>query len=193
MEEMANYNKPQRRGNSLPCNVPDVFRHRRCHGAFHPDTTRGAERHEQQYCNPVTVHPTRDHSRPADDSLFLSPFAFAFANYFIPLQIGARDPAFPRLNSMSYWFYFFSGIAMGLSFLIGAPNTGWTLYAPLTDRGCGGGLCTALGGFDLGAIGLVLMVTSITMSSVNFIVTILKMRAPGMKLKFMPLFSWTVL
>jgi len=124
---------------------------------------------------------------------FLSPFAFAFANYFIPLQIGARDLAFPRLNSMSYWFYFFSGIAMGLSFLIGAPNTGWTLYAPLTDRGCGGTLCTALGGFDLGAIGLVLMVTSITMSSVNFIVTILKMRAPGMKLKFMPLFSWTVL
>src|SRR2546425_658468 len=124
---------------------------------------------------------------------FLSPFAFAFANYFIPLQIGARDLAFPRLNSMSYWFYFFSGIAMGLSFLIGAPNTGWTLYAPLTDRGCGGTLCTALGGFDLGAIGLVLMVTSITMSSVNFIVTILKMRAPGMKLKFMPLFPWTVL
>src|SRR3989454_987590 len=124
---------------------------------------------------------------------FLSPFAFAFANYFIPLQIGARDLAFPRLNSMSYWFYFFSGIAMGLSFLIGAPNTGWTLYAPLTDRGCGGTLCTALGGFDLGAIGLVLMVTSITMSSVNFIVTILKIRAPGMKLKFMPLFSWTVL
>ena len=124
---------------------------------------------------------------------FLSPFAFAFANYFIPLQIGARDLAFPRLNSMSYWFYFFSGIAMGLSFLIGAPNTGWTLYAPLTDRGCGGALCTALGGFDLGSIGLVLMVTSITMSSVNFIVTILKMRAPGTKLKFMPLFSWTVL
>src|SRR2546428_12553466 len=124
---------------------------------------------------------------------FLSPFAFAFANYFIPLQIGARDLAFPRLNSMSYWFYFFSGIAMGLSFLIGAPNIGWTLYAPLTDRGCGGTLCTALGGFDLGAIGLGLMVTSITMSSVNFIVTILKMRAPGMKLKFMPLFSWTVL
>src|SRR2546428_13800739 len=85
---------------------------------------------------------------------FLSPFAFPFANYFIPLQIGARDLAFPRLNSMSYWFYFFSGIAMGLSFLIGAPNTGWTLYAPLTDRGCGGTLCTALGGFGLGAIGL---------------------------------------
>src|SRR2546427_11730287 len=76
MEEMANYNKPQRRGNSLPCNVPDIFRHRRCHGAFHPDTTRGAERHEQQYCNPVTVHPTRDHSRPADDSLV--PFALRF-------------------------------------------------------------------------------------------------------------------
>src|SRR2546428_6841956 len=118
---------------------------------------------------------------------FLSPFAFAFANYFIPLQIGARDLAFPRLNSMSYWFYFFSGIAMGLRFLIVAPNTGWTLYAPLTDRGClGGTLCTPLGGFDLGAVGLILMVASITMTSVNFIVTILKMRAPGMKLKFMP-------
>src|SRR5438445_4826706 len=125
---------------------------------------------------------------------FLSPFSFAFANYFIPLQIGARDLAFPRLNSMSYWFYFFSGVAMGLSFLIGAPNTGWTLYAPLTDRGClGGTLCTPLGGFDLGAVGLILMVASITMTSVNFIVTILKMRAPGMKLKFMPLFPWAIL
>src|SRR5437870_13155817 len=94
---------------------------------------------------------------------------------------------------MSYWFYFFSGIAMGLSFLIGAPNTGWTLYAPLTDRGCGGTLCTALGGFDLGALGLVLMVTSITMSPVNFLVTILKIRARGMPLKLMPWFAWTVL
>ncbi len=124
---------------------------------------------------------------------FLSPFAFAFANYFIPLQIGARDLAFPRLNAMSYWFYFFSGIAMGISFLIGAPNTGWTLYAPLTDWGCGGSLCTSLGGFDVGAVGLILMVASITMSSVNFIVTILKMRAPGMKLKLMPLFPWAIL
>lgn len=125
---------------------------------------------------------------------FLSPFAFAFANYLIPLQIGARDLAFPRLNSMSYWFYFFSGIAMGFSFLIGAPNTGWTLYAPLTDRGClGATLCTPKGGFDLGAVGLILMVTSITMSSVNFIVTILKMRAPGMKLRIMPMFTWAIL
>ncbi len=120
---------------------------------------------------------------------FLSPFAFAFANYFIPLQIGARDLAFPRLNALSYWFYFFSGIAMGLSFLIRAPDTGWTLYSPLADSK----LFTPAGGFDLGMVGLVLMVASITIGSINFIVTIFKMRAPGMKLKFMPMFPWAIL
>src|SRR2546427_823039 len=63
----------------------------------------------------------------------LSPFAFGFANYIIPLQIGARDLAFPRLNAMSYWFYLFSGVAIIMSFIFGAPDLGWTLYSPQTS------------------------------------------------------------
>ncbi len=119
----------------------------------------------------------------------LSPFAFGFANYVVPLQIGARDLAFPRLNAMSYWFYLFSGIALIMSFFFGsAPDLGWTLYSPQTAY-------TYLPqiGLNLGAAGLILIVISITMSSVNFLVTIFKMRAPGMKLSFMPMFPWAIL
>src|SRR6266487_3719023 len=119
----------------------------------------------------------------------LSPFAFGFANYIIPLQIGARDLAFPRLNAMSYWFYLVSGAAMMMSFFFGgAPDLGWTLYSPQTSF-----KFTPTIGLNLGAAGLILIVVSITMSSVNFLVTMFKMRAPGMKLKHMPVFPWAIL
>ncbi len=119
----------------------------------------------------------------------LSPFAFGFANYIIPLQIGARDLAFPRLNAMSYWFYLVSGAAMIMSFAFGgAPDLGWTLYSPQTSF-----KFTPTIGLNVGAAGLILIVVSITMSSVNFLVTMFKMRAPGMKLKHMPVFPWTIL
>lgn len=120
---------------------------------------------------------------------FLSPFAFSFANYFVPLQIGARDLAFPRLNALSYWFYLFSGILMLMSFFFGsAPDVGWTLYSPLTSS-----RYTPFLGMNVGAAGLVMLVISVTMTTVNFIVTILYYRAPGLKLKHMPLFSWSIL
>src|SRR5437588_9904441 len=116
----------------------------------------------------------------------LSPFAFGFANYVIPLQIGARDLAFPRLNAMSFWFFLFSGVMMILSFFFGAaPDLGWTLYSPQTAT-----LFTPTIGFNIGAGALILMTVSITMSSVNFLVTMLKMRAPGLKLRYMSAFSW---
>ncbi len=119
----------------------------------------------------------------------LSPFAFGFANYIIPLQIGARDLAFPRLNAMSYWFYLFSGVTMILSFFFGAaPDLGWTLYAPQTAY-----QFTPTIGLNLGAAALILIVISITMSSVNFLVTMFKMRAPGLKLRYMSLFPWGIL
>src|SRR6266581_3556668 len=119
----------------------------------------------------------------------LSPFAFGFANYVIPLQIGARDLAFPRLNAMSYWFYLVSGAAMIMSFAFGgAPDLGWTLYSPQTSF-----QFTPTIGLNVGAAGLILIVVSITMSSVNFLVTMFKMRAPGMKLKHMPVFPWAIL
>src|SRR5438874_3481023 len=118
----------------------------------------------------------------------LSPFAFGFANYIIPLQIGARDLAFPRLNAMSYWFYLFSGVAIIMSFIFGAPDLGWTLYSPQTSFQFAPAI-----GLNVGAAALILIVVSITMSSVNFLVTMFKMRAPGMKLRHMPVFPWSFL
>src|SRR2546425_4708785 len=119
----------------------------------------------------------------------LSPFAFGFANYILPLQIGARDLAFPRLNAMSYWFYLFSGVAMIMSFFFGsAPDLGWTLYSPQTSA-----QYTPSIGLNIGAAALILIVVSITMSSVNFLVTMFTMRAPGMKLRHMPVFPWAIL
>ncbi len=119
----------------------------------------------------------------------LSPFAFGFANYIIPLQIGARDLAFPRLNAMSYWFYLFSGVMMILSFFFGAaPDLGWTFYSPQTSFQFAPTI-----GLNLGAGALILIVVSITMSSVNFLVTMFKMRAPGLKLSRMSLFPWSIL
>src|SRR5881227_1155238 len=119
----------------------------------------------------------------------LSPFAFGFANYIIPLQIGARDLAFPRLNAMSYWFYLFSGVMIIMSFFFGAaPDLGWTLYSPQTSFEFAPTI-----GLNLGAGALILIVVSITMSSVNFLVTMFKMRAPGLKLSRMSLFPWSIL
>lgn len=121
----------------------------------------------------------------------LSPLAIGLANYFIPLQIGARDLAFPRLNAMSYWLYLFGGLGMILSFFIGGgPDTGWTLYAPQTA--CTDALCAAPG-LNIAVGGLALLVASITMGSVNFIVTTFTMRAPGLKLKYMSMFPWAFL
>ncbi|MCS4538106.1 MAG: cbb3-type cytochrome c oxidase subunit I [Thaumarchaeota archaeon] len=119
---------------------------------------------------------------------FLSPFAFGFANWIVPLQIGARDLAFPRINALSYWLYLFSGILLLMSSAAGLPDGGWTLYAPLTTLRFTPNL-----GLSLAAGGLILFIVSITVSSVNFITTILKMRAPGMKLMQMPMFTWTIL
>ena len=119
----------------------------------------------------------------------LSPLAFGFANFIIPLEIGCRDLAFPRLNSMSYWFFLFSGVMMILSFFFGAaPDLGWTLYSPQTAAQFSPSI-----GINLGAGALILMVVSITMSSINFLVTMFKMRAPGLKLRFMSAFPWAIL
>ena len=123
---------------------------------------------------------------------FLSPFAFAFANYFVPLQIGAEDLAFPRLNAMSYWLYLFSGLAMVTSFFQGGTHQGgWTLYAPLNvpafvPRVAEIGETTAV-------IGLALFVTSVTLGSVNFLTTIYRMRADGLRMRDVPLFSLSIL
>ncbi|ARS88423.1 cbb3-type cytochrome c oxidase subunit I [Natrarchaeobaculum aegyptiacum] len=124
--------------------------------------------------------------------LFLSPFAAGFANYFVPLQIGADDLAFPRLNALSYWFYLFSGLLIGISFFQGGTfSGGWTMYAPLNVPT----YTPAMGGAEAGGnatiLGLALFVISITIGTVNFLVTIHRSRAEGLGLWNMPLFTWS--
>ncbi len=122
--------------------------------------------------------------------LFMAmPFIFAMFNIAVPLQIGARDVAFPYLNAVSFWLYFFAALLFNLSFVIGgSPDAGWVSYPPLAglefDPGPGENFYL----LSLQITGIGSMATGI-----NFMVTILKMRAPGMTLMRMPLFSWSVL
>src|SRR3954470_23544085 len=122
--------------------------------------------------------------------LFLGPFAFGLANYFVPLQVGARDMAFPRLNAMSYWFYLFGGLTMLASFLTadGAAGFGWTAYAPLAEISHSPGY-----GADLWIMAVVLTGLSGVLTAVNIVATVLTMRAPGMTMFRMPIFTWNML
>ncbi|WP_226480230.1 cbb3-type cytochrome c oxidase subunit I [Natrinema amylolyticum] len=122
---------------------------------------------------------------------FLSPVASGFANYFVPLQIGAKDLAFPRLNALSYWFYLFSGILLGISFFQGGSfSGGWTMYAPLNVPTYTGAMQAVTGG-NATVLALTLFVISITIGSVNFLVTMHRSRAEGLGLWNMPMFSWS--
>ncbi|HMD78971.1 MAG TPA: cbb3-type cytochrome c oxidase subunit I, partial [Nitrososphaerales archaeon] len=119
---------------------------------------------------------------------FLSPVAIGLANYFVPLQIGANDLAFPRLNAMSYWLYLAGGLLAVLSFFMpgGTANAGWTTYQPLAVLSLGSGTTLAY-------LGMVLLAASITVGSVNFLVSIIWLRAPGMTLSKLPMFTWFIL
>jgi cytochrome c oxidase subunit I+III len=123
---------------------------------------------------------------------FLSPFAVGLANYLVPLQIGADDLAFPRLNAMSYWLYLASGVVLGLSFFQGSTlPTGWTLYAPLNLPAFIPSVAE-LGAFS-GILALALFVASVTIGSVNFLTTMYRMRAEGLRMRDVPLFSLSIL
>ncbi|WP_257350590.1 cytochrome c oxidase subunit I [Pseudalkalibacillus decolorationis] len=113
------------------------------------------------------------------------PIIFAFMNAVVPLQIGARDVAFPFLNSLGFWLFFFGGVLLNLSwFLGGAPDAGWTAYAPLSTTSSGSGL-------DFYVLGLQIAGAGTLIGGINFLVTIINMRAPGMTFMRMPLFTWT--
>ena len=119
----------------------------------------------------------------------ISPMSFAFANYIVPIQIGAKDMAFPRLNAMSYWLILFGGLVAASGFFFGgAADAGWTFYSPLTSIEYSPGA-----GISLAGAGLVLLILSVTFSTINFLVTILQMRTPGMPLMKMPMFTWNIL
>ena len=122
--------------------------------------------------------------------LFATPLFFGFANVLMPLQIGAPDVAFPRLNMLSYWFYLFGGIITVSGFLSpeGAADFGWTGYAPLSNAIRSPGV-----GGDLWIMGLWLAGLGTILGAVNFVTTIICMRAPGMTMFRMPIFTWNSL
>jgi cytochrome c oxidase subunit 1 len=121
--------------------------------------------------------------------MVIMPLGAAFFNYLIPLMIGARDVAFPRLNAFSYWTFLFGAILMHVSFFTGsAPDMGWFAYAPLTSTEYSGN-----SGVDYWILGLQVLGIASMAAGFNFVVTILNLRAPGMTLMRMPLFAWMTL
>jgi cytochrome c oxidase subunit 1 len=123
--------------------------------------------------------------------LFIIPVLVGFGNYVVPLQIGAPDMAFPRINALSFWMLPLAGVLLLLGFLTGgAAQAGWTSYAPLSEDRV---LSSTGPGQDLWIMALVLIGTSSILGGINFLVTIFKMRAPGMTLFRMPILVWTVL
>ena len=121
------------------------------------------------------------------------PIAGAFGNYLVPLMIGARDVAFPRLNMLGFWIFAFGGVFIYSSFALGgAPDGGWFGYAPLTSTPLANGYLPGRGA-DFWTVGLIMLGIGSVATAVNFLVTILNMRAPGMTLMRMPVFVWMML
>ncbi|HEY1971884.1 MAG TPA: cytochrome c oxidase subunit I, partial [Pseudonocardia sp.] len=121
--------------------------------------------------------------------LYATPILFGFANYILPLQIGAPDVAFPRLNAFSYWLFLFGGTTVISGFLTpgGAADFGWTAYTPLTDISHSPGV-----GGDLWIMGLVIAGLGTILGGVNFLTTVICLRAPGMTMFRMPVFTWNI-
>jgi cytochrome c oxidase subunit 1 len=119
--------------------------------------------------------------------LFVAPFGFGLANYLLPLQVGAPDVAFPRLNAISYWMFLLGGLIVLSGFLTagGAASAGWTSYTPLSERPFQPGF-----GMDLWIVGLLVTSVSGILTAVNLLTTALLMRAPGMIMWRLPIFTW---
>jgi cytochrome c oxidase subunit 1 len=139
---------------------------------------------DQQYNELFTMHGT------LMLLLFATPLFIGFANVIMPLQIGAPDVAFPRMNLMSYYFFLFGGLILLASFLSpgGSAAFGWTAYSPLTNSVYAPGI-----GGDLWVMGLILSGLGTILAGVNFITTIFCLRAPGMTMFRMPIFTWNTL
>jgi len=136
----------------------------------------------QEYNSTFTMHGTT--------MIFMAamPIIFGFANYLIPLQIGARDLAFPRLNALSYWLLPTGGIVIYMGYFTGgAGDVGWTGYTPYAS-----GASATVPGTDFWVAGQIMLGASSTLTAINFLTTILRMRAPGVTLMRMPLFTWSI-
>jgi cytochrome c oxidase subunit 1/cytochrome c oxidase subunit I+III len=121
--------------------------------------------------------------------LFNTPVLAGFGNYLVPLMIGSRDMAFPRLNAFSYWIFLLAGLFLFSSFLVGhPPDGGWFAYTPLTSKPYSSGI-----NIDFWGLGVIFVGISTTVGAINFIVTTFKLRAPGMTLNRMPIFVWSML
>src|SRR3954468_23108495 len=121
--------------------------------------------------------------------LFNTPVLAGFGNYLLPLMLGTRDMAFPRLNAFSYWIFLFSGIFIYLGFLVGrAPDGGWFAYVPLTGAKYSPDL-----NIDFWGLGVIFVGISTTVGAINFIVTAFKHRCPGMSVSRLPIFVWSML
>jgi cytochrome c oxidase subunit I len=139
---------------------------------------------KEQYNQLFTIHGT------IMMLLFATPTFAGFANAIMPLQIGAPDVAFPRLNALTYWLFLFGGLIVVSVLAVpgGAASFGWFAYAPLNSA-----IHTPGAGGDLWTMGLVVAGLSTTLGSVNFIATIITLRAPGMTMFRMPIFTWNIL
>ncbi|MGZ9585498.1 cytochrome c oxidase subunit I [Paenibacillus marinisediminis] len=134
----------------------------------------------QQFNELITMHGTT--------MIFLGvmPIIFALMNAIIPLQIGARDVAFPFLNSLGFWTFFFGGLLLNLSWLFGSvPDAGWTAYVPLSTTEY-----SPHRGVDFYTVGLQIAGIGTLLGGINFLATIINMRAPGMSYMRMPMFTW---
>ncbi|MGQ5264649.1 aa3-type cytochrome oxidase subunit I [Micromonospora sp. ZYX-F-536] len=122
--------------------------------------------------------------------LFATPAAFGFANFIVPIQIGAPDVSFPRLNALAYWLYLFGGLMVVGGFLTpqGSADFGWTAYTPLSSAEHSPGV-----GANMWVVGLVVSGLGTILGAVNLITTILTLRAPGMTMFRMPIFTWNML
>jgi len=139
---------------------------------------------EQGYNGLFTIHGT------AMMLLFATPMVAAFANYLIPLQIGAADMVFPRLNALSFWLFLFGGLVVLSGFLVasGPADIGWTGYPPNSTLPY-----STTTGTDLWIVGLMLTGVASILGAVNFVITIFTRRAPGMAMFRMPVFTWSML
>jgi len=118
--------------------------------------------------------------------LYALPILSGFSNYLFPLVLGSRDMAFPRLNAFSYWVYLAAGLFMYASFLVGAvPNDGWFNYAPFSLKAYDPGP-----NMDFYALGMIFLGISTTGGAVNFVITVLRLRAPGMSINRIPILVW---